>query len=93
MSEGLKAGRARYLRYLVHELRMEGAPRETIRRFASYWRKALTGARRELPCPFCFASGGRGWLTILRTNGADLVRCRSCRSEVVVEALSVKRPR
>ena len=73
-----------YLRHFVRELRKEGTPRETIRGFASYWKRVAAHAR-ELPCPFCFADGANGSLTVLGTNGADLVRCGSCRSEVVVD--------
>ena len=85
--ENLKPRIPGYLRQFVRELRKEGAPRETIKRFATYWRRAAQHAR-ELPCPFCFAAGASGSLTVLGTNGADLVRCGSCRSEVVIDRAS-----
>jgi hypothetical protein len=78
------SGIPNYLPQFVEALRKEGAPQETMDRFAQYW-NALPADPTRMPCPFCFAAGYNGQLMAQEErSGTQYVRCKVCRKEIVV---------
>jgi len=81
----LKPGVPDYIPQCSEALRKRGAPQDTIDRFAELWR-SLRPHARNLPCPFCFASGYSGKLIAMREKGGiKSVRCKICKKEIVVQ--------